>query len=154
MASLSWFENFILKNFSLGFYLVATGVSGERDDKQFSIFNVIKFPNSNCEGSGSLNGTCYTNTECTSLGGTSSGSCASGFGVCCVFSLSCGGRTSANSTYATISSFSTSSDTDPCTYTFCKCSSDVCKLRKVRTADWSIIAIIDLYLELIMSRWS
>ena len=117
------------KNVSLVFYLVATGVSGEREDKQFSIFNVIKFPNSNCEGSGSLNGTCYTATECTSLGGTTSGSCASGFGVCCVFSLSCGGSTSANTSYAIINSFSTSTDTDPCIYKYCKNNDDVCKLR-------------------------
>ena len=105
-----------------------------RTGKEMSIFTVVRFPNEPCNGA-SLNGTCYTVSECNSLGGSASGTCASSFGVCCVFSLSCGGRTSANSTYATISSFSTSSDTDPCTYTFCKCSSDVCKLRKVRTAD-------------------
>ena len=67
------------------------------------------------------------------MGGSSSGSCASGFGVCCVFSLGCGGRTTANTSYATMSSFSTTSDRDPCTYTYCKCSDDVCKLRKVES---------------------
>ena len=113
------------------FYLVASKVSGARDDKQFSIFNVIKFPNEPCVGSGSLNGTCYTSTECTSLGGTSSGSCSSGFGVCCVFSLSCGGSTSANTSYAMITSWS-STDADPCTYSYCKNNDDVCKLRLVR----------------------
>ena len=123
------FENAIFKILTLVFFLLAAGVSGERDDKQFSIFNVIKFPNSNCEGSGSLNGTCYTATECTSLGGTSSGSCASGFGVCCVFSLSCGGSSSSNTSYAIINSFSTSTDTDPCTYSFCKNNDNICKLR-------------------------
>merc|ERR1712117_405187 len=39
------------------------------------------------------------------------------------------GSSSANNSYAIISSYSTSSDADPCTYTFCKASSDVCKLR-------------------------
>ena len=34
-----------------------------------------------------------------------------------------------NNSYAIISSFSTSSDTDPCVYTICKSSSDVCKIR-------------------------
>ena len=74
-------------------------------------------------------GTCYTASECNSLGGVSLGTCASSFGVCCVFSVSCGGSTSANNSYAIISSYSTSTDPDPCTYTFCKTNSDVCKLR-------------------------
>ncbi len=30
------------------------------------------------------NGTCFTEAECSSRGGTNAGSCASGFGVCCV----------------------------------------------------------------------
>ncbi len=41
------------------------------------------FPNAACSGSGTKNGTCYTQAECSSLGGTNAGSCASGFGVCC-----------------------------------------------------------------------
>ena len=58
--------------------------------------------------------------ECTSKGGTASGTCASSFGVCCVFSISCGATSSANNSYAVMSSYSVSSDADPCTYTFCK----------------------------------
>ena len=46
-----------------------------------------------------------------------------------MFSISCGATTSANNSYAIVSSYSTSSDSDPCTYTFCKANSDVCKLR-------------------------
>ena len=76
-----------------------------------------------------FNGTCYTQAECSALGGSASGTCASSFGVCCVFSIACGGSTSANNSYAIISSYSTSTDKDPCTYTFCKTDSDVCKLR-------------------------
>ena len=112
------------------FYLAAAGAEDGRADRVLSIFNVVRFPNDACGSASNLNGTCYTAEECTSLGGTASGSCASSFGVCCVFSLSCGGRTSANTSYATIGTFSTSSDTDPCTYTYCKTSDDVCKLRK------------------------
>ena len=96
------------------------------------IFNVVRFPNTACGSANNFNGTCYTASECNALGGSSSGSCASGFGVCCVFSLSCGGRTNANTSYATVSSFSTTSDRDPCTYTYCRCSEDVCKLREVK----------------------
>ena len=43
--------------------------------------------------------------------------------------LACGGTTSANNSYAIINSFNVATDTDPCTYTFCKANSDVCKLR-------------------------
>merc|ERR1739844_404172 len=101
----------------------------ERSAKSLSVFNVVKFPNSACGASNGYNGTCYTSSECTSLGGTASGTCASSFGVCCVFSIACGGRSSANNSYAVISSYSTSTDSDPCTYTFCPTNTDVCKLR-------------------------
>ena len=49
--------------------------------------------------------------------------------MCCVFDLACGSSTTENNTYAIISSFSASSDEDPCSYTICKQNSDVCKLR-------------------------
>ena len=101
----------------------------ERGGKALSVFNVVKFPNSACGATNGYNGTCYTSSECSTLGGTASGTCASSFGVCCVFSIACGGSSSANNSYAVISSYSTSTDKDPCTYTFCKTNTDVCKLR-------------------------
>merc|ERR1711913_66014 len=101
----------------------------ERGGKVLSVFNVVTFPNSACGATNGFNGTCYTASECSSLGGTASGTCASSFGVCCVFSIACGGSSSANNSYAVMSSYSTSTDSDPCTYTFCPTSSDVCKLR-------------------------
>ena len=107
----------------------ATAETANTRNGKFSVLNVIRFPNIDCQGTGSLNGTCYTASECTSLGGTASGACASSFGVCCVFSLSCGATTSANTSYAMITSFDTSTGTDPCTYKYCKTSDDVCKLR-------------------------
>jgi len=103
--------------------------SSNRNGKVLSVFNVVTFPNSACGATNGYNGTCYTTSECESKGGTASGTCASSFGVCCVFSLSCGGSSSANNSYAIISSYSTSNDADPCTYTFCKTNTDVCKLR-------------------------
>merc|ERR1712130_693971 len=101
----------------------------EREERVLSVFNGVTFPNSACGASNGYNGTCYTSSECTSKGGTASGTCASSFGVCCVFSIACGGTSSANNSYAIISSYSVSSDADPCTYTFCKTNTDVCKLR-------------------------
>ena len=49
----------------------------------FGVFSIIRFPNDACEGTGNKNGTCYTPEECENKGGTNSGSCASGYGVCC-----------------------------------------------------------------------
>ena len=60
-------------------------------------------------------------------GGSSSGSCASSFGVCCVFEKSCGaGSISENCTYFSSSDFSAGS---ACSLTICKTASDVCNLR-------------------------
>merc|ERR1711874_318058 len=53
----------------------------ERDGKVLPVFQVVKFPNDVCAGA-TRNGTCYTAEECSTKGGTSDGSCASGFGVC------------------------------------------------------------------------
>ena len=135
------------------------------------IFNVVRFPNNPCGSADNFNGTCYTASECSALGGSSSGTCASGFGVCCVFSLACGGRTSANTSYATVNSYSTTNDRDPCTYTYCKNSDDVCKLREVvrkgKPRTFSILGgetdslpprpsfpFLQLRTELISRRWS
>jgi len=101
----------------------------QRSPKQLSMFNVITFPNTVCASSSGFNGTCYTSSECSSQGGSASGTCASSFGVCCVFSLGCGSTSSQNNTYFIISTFSTSTDADPCQYTICKSNSAVCKLR-------------------------
>ena len=144
--------------------LIFYSVSGQ------GVLNVVRFPNEACGSADNFNGTCYTASECTSLGGSSSGTCASGFGVCCVFSLACGGRTSANTSYATVNSFSVTNDRDPCTYTYCKCSDDVCKLREVvrkgKTGTFSILGeiktlsprqsfpFLQLRTELISRRWS
>ena len=115
--------------FQIFFSLVSCSETGEKEGKALSVFNVVKFPNSACGATNGYNGTCYTSSECSTLGGTASGTCASSFGVCCVFSIACGGSSSANNSYAVISSYSTSTDKDPCTYTFCPTNTDVCKLR-------------------------
>ena len=65
----------------------------------FSLFSLVQFPNSECTSSSSTQGTCYTNSECTTRGGTADGSCASGFGTCCTFANDCNTETSQNGTY-------------------------------------------------------
>jgi len=99
----------------------------ERTKKVLSVFTVVKFPNSACDSStAGRNGTCYTQSECEEKGGSSSGSCASSFGVCCVFEGTCGTTVAENNTY-----FSSSGRTlgNACTYRVCKCATTVCQIR-------------------------
>merc|ERR1712050_363095 len=97
-----------------------------REGKVLPVFQVVKFPNDVCAGS-TRNGTCYTAEECSNKGGTNDGSCASGFGVCCMFALSCGGSASENQTY--IVQTSVTSLTSPCIYSICPCSTNICRIR-------------------------
>jgi len=115
--------------------------------KQMGVFSIVKFPNLSCTGSTSYNGTCYTSEECMAKGGTSSGQCASGFGVCCTFSMGCDSSTSENNTYHTITSFSTTTETSPCTYEICPATTDVCKLR----IDFSAFSIYTPWTSLVTS---
>ena len=99
-----------------------------------NVFNVIKFPNDVCTGSNGLNGTCYTSEECAAKGGSSSGACASGFGVCCTFSLSCGASATENNTYFVQDTFTTwSGSSSPCSYKICPLAG-VCRIRLDLTA--------------------
>ena len=54
----------------------------KRKGKILNLFSIVRFPNSVCAGD-ALNGTCYAAEECSSRGGVQSGTCASGYGVCC-----------------------------------------------------------------------
>ncbi|XP_059098986.1 uncharacterized protein LOC131893072 isoform X2 [Tigriopus californicus] len=112
-----------------------------REGKVFSLFNVVQFKNEGCRststissggtGSSNRNGTCYTSTECTTRGGSAAGSCASGFGVCCVFLISSSGATvSQNCSYLRNPGFPNAyAETSQVSYTIQKCDSSVCRLR-------------------------
>merc|ERR1711970_725029 len=104
-----------------------TGMSERKGKQALGVFTVVRFPNVLCSSNTSgRNGTCYTSSECTAKGGTSSGSCAQSFGVCCVFEQTCGSSTSENCTYflSTDRSLGTT-----CSLTVCKSSSSVCQIR-------------------------
>jgi len=92
------------------------------------IFDLVKFPNDICNGQGYRNGTCYTSEECSQKGGTADGTCADGYGVCCIFSIGCGQLTSENITYILGGDDFMDSDAT-CKYSVCKCSSDVCRVK-------------------------
>jgi len=57
-----------------------------RKAKAFSLFSVVTFPNLECQSQDpTMKGMCLTLEECSSrTGGSESGNCASGFGVCCL----------------------------------------------------------------------
>ncbi|XP_059081532.1 uncharacterized protein LOC131879276 [Tigriopus californicus] len=96
-----------------------------RGSKALSIFNIIRFSNSACSGTGNRNGTCYTEEECTNKNGIKAGSCASGYGVCCIFSATCGQTTRENCTYFDSSTVSSGA----CSLEVCKCNDNICQLR-------------------------
>jgi len=96
-------------------------------DAKFSIFQIIKFSNDPCIGS-SRNGTCFTKQECENEGGTDGGSCADGFGVCCILILTNGGSTSLNQSYI-VQAASTSLGVGSREYTICPCSSTICRIK-------------------------
>merc|ERR1719433_325945 len=115
--------------------LINNCLADTKDARQLSLFSVVQFPNNECTSSSSTTttGTCFTSSECTSRGGTSSGSCAAGFGVCCVLSTStCSETVSNNRTYIRNPGYPSSwtpTSTGTCTTTINKCSDDICQLR-------------------------
>jgi len=98
----------------------------ERDAKLFNVFTVVRFPNDPCVGSSSQNGTCYTEQECSNKNGLNAGSCAQGFGVCCVFVANCGQSLAENCTYF---SSSGGESAGACSIEICPCSTGICQMR-------------------------
>ncbi|XP_059087694.1 uncharacterized protein LOC131884073 isoform X2 [Tigriopus californicus] len=98
---------------------------GQRNPRFLSLFQVVQFPNDSCNGSNGKNGTCYTSAECESRVGTSSGSCASGYGICCTFTARCGATRSENCTYFE----SNGGEVGSCSVNICPCSDNICQLR-------------------------
>ncbi|XP_075165403.1 uncharacterized protein LOC142237843 [Haematobia irritans] len=68
-----------------------------------SLFEVIKFANTKCSVNmgdiRTMEGTCYHEFECKTLGGISTERCADGVGVCCIFLTGCGNSTEQSVTY-------------------------------------------------------
>ena len=49
-----------------------------------SLFTIVSFKNDPCQSLTGNNGTCLSSKDCAFKGGIKSGTCASGFGVCCL----------------------------------------------------------------------
>ncbi|XP_040576960.1 uncharacterized protein [Lepeophtheirus salmonis] len=101
------------------------------DPRFLSLFTIVSFKNEECGSkSGNNNGTCYSKSDCTKMGGTGSGTCAHGFGVCCIFTKSCGYSTKNNGTYfQNVGYPSTFDSVGSCQLTVHKCNDNVCQLR-------------------------
>jgi len=114
--------------------IFATSVYAERrDGKSIGIFNIVKFDNDVCDTGNQMNGTCYTAEECTNRNGVASGSCAEGYGVCCVITLTCGATTRENCTYLSQTATNTpdtdSDSSQSCTYNICPVTASVRRIR-------------------------
>merc|ERR1719216_20856 len=119
--------------------LAAEDLSVDRTEKHFSLFSVVTFKNEECTSESTLaggarKGTCYTTTECSDKAGMTSGNCASGFGVCCVF-LNTAGVTSTvteNRTHLrnlAYPSYATATAATTIAYTIKKQTTDICQIR-------------------------
>ena len=100
------------------------------------LFSVVQFPNDACSGVSGLTGTCLTASECTTRSGSSDGTCAAGFGVCClVVAETCQTTTiSHNNTYVRNPSYpavlTSSTSAQTCSYKVEKMSEEeICQLR-------------------------
>lgn len=117
-----------------GLLLLAAVASGAPNTgKAFSLFSVVTFSNDECTSTSGTTGICQTSTECSDNGGASSGNCASGFGVCCIYtSTTCGTDTEVknNCTYLQnpgySSTYATASKT--CSWKITG-SADICQIR-------------------------
>merc|ERR1712045_526407 len=111
----------------------------EKLAKHFSLFSVVTFGNEECTSDssvagGATQGTCYSSTECSDKNGMSSGNCASGFGVCCVFlhTTAATATITENRTRlrnAEYPSITTATTAQTIAYTVNKMKSDICQIR-------------------------
>merc|ERR1712018_1019228 len=131
----------LLVSLARGEEIQAAVDDGAHQTKAFSLFNVVTFKNLDCESTstsstnGKRNGTCYTSEECDEKGGVAAGSCAMGFGTCCLFTYqTCGTDVKQNCSYVRNEGFPTllggaSATASTCNYKIEKCDPKVCTLR-------------------------
>ncbi|KAF0304047.1 hypothetical protein FJT64_002829 [Amphibalanus amphitrite] len=101
-----------------------------RQGKFLSLLKLVRFTNFVCNATSGSNGTCYTSAECSRLGGVEEGTCAQGYGVCCVVMKSCGDTTNVNNTYFVNENYPSSYDgTGSCQLQVTKANSNICQLR-------------------------
>ncbi|CAB4055737.1 unnamed protein product [Lepeophtheirus salmonis] len=91
---------FYAARFIFCLFFITIASTATLNPRLISLLNVVTFRNSPCTAvsstaSSSRQGTCFSSEECSQKGGQIDGTCASGFGVCCIFKLvACGGAIS------------------------------------------------------------
>ncbi|XP_050737868.1 uncharacterized protein LOC127009124 [Eriocheir sinensis] len=98
-----------------------------REDKVLFVFAQVQAVECNTNGSSVSTGTCLTSGDCADRGGTASGSCSDGFGVCCVVTRSCNQETTINNTY--FQEPDTVSTLGACSLTVNRINKNICQIR-------------------------
>jgi len=105
-------------------------MAGDRQEKFLSVFQIVQFNNEACPATSGDTGVCFTEAECSGRGGVASGTCASSFGVCCVFTLStCGDTVTNNNTYITSPGYPSMAPAGMCMFNLNKCDNNICQMR-------------------------
>ncbi|XP_063218627.1 uncharacterized protein LOC134528890 [Bacillus rossius redtenbacheri] len=109
----------------------ASWVSGAHNfARVLSLFTIVSFQNTACNTAAGINGTCLHAAECAARGGRAGGTCAKGYGVCCLFVRTCGERSNANNTFFVNSRFpGANMDVGSCTFLVDKINPRVSQLR-------------------------
>ncbi|XP_071522759.1 uncharacterized protein [Panulirus ornatus] len=121
---------------------VGDDTDAQRDSKLFPIVQVVTFDNAPCEASSGEHGTCYSQKECESLGGTASGTCANRFGVCCVLTVTCDGMLSVNNSYFVSPSYPSSYITPGVCHTELKPPAGTCQVL-LEFEDFSLVGPLE-----------
>ncbi|XP_042869488.1 uncharacterized protein LOC122251538 isoform X2 [Penaeus japonicus] len=98
-----------------------------RDDKLFLALVQIQPDQCTTKDGFSTIGTCMPASECTAIGGASSGSCAKGLGVCCLVKKRCSSTSKFNNTYFVNPTDDTT--LGACTLTVNRVNANICQLR-------------------------
>ncbi|XP_047025149.1 uncharacterized protein LOC124633831 isoform X1 [Helicoverpa zea] len=94
------------------------------------VFQVVEFDHVSCVSSSGLEGTCLPEAECIESGGSTMGTCADGYGTCCVTQFACDDRSAAESGWFTNPDFpSPSTERLSCAFALDKASEDVKQIR-------------------------
>ncbi len=112
------------------FMLIVGSFGSRRENRLLNIFSLVRFANEGCQ-SRNETGTCFTAAECGEIGGESRGSCALGFGVCCILTVEgCGSVIRRNCTYVQNRGYpDPRTESGECRFRIQRCESDICSIR-------------------------
>ncbi|XP_068617450.1 uncharacterized protein [Battus philenor] len=102
----------------------------DKSSRFLQVLEVVEFDHETCYSTTGLEGRCLHEYDCDAAGGSSIGTCADGYGTCCVTVFSCYGHSSAAVAWLTNPEFPSPSSTRlSCELTLNKTSKDVEQIR-------------------------